>query len=935
MANGFDNNALRAVANYIDTTLSPVASVRRNAEAFLQSNEKTQGFSLLLMEIISSDQSFELSTRQAAAVYLKNYIKRSWEDVEDSEKEKLKRLLTDNVLQQPAVLRRLLTETLSVVADSEFPNNWEYLLPELCTKLIQAVSAPTHEKDNWLICLGVLETIDSLVECYRNLFRSDELLMELKYVLGFVQDPLLKTLQLLSENYLSSDILAEDNDYSRTILEITHHCCRIFYSLCYQDLPEYFEDHMEEWARAFLKILNFSSPHTNAELSAIEFSFFEKVQAQVLDNVTLFAEKYEEEFRPYLERFVSATWSLLVRHGNSAKYDQVITSGMGLLTTVSKSVDFGLFSDVDTLKQVCEYIIIPNVELREEDQDLFEENPTEYIRQDMEGSDAETRRRAVCELVKGLCTHYEGTVTEIFSNYVYNMLQEYSKDPMNEWKGKDAAIYLVTAIGWKGGSDRIGATVVNPLVNISEFYKNYIMPELEAASKQVNEMCFPILSCDSIKFATTFRKQIPEELLPKSLFYMTELLSCPLPVVHTYSCISIEKFLALQENGIYKIKKESVISLIPSLVERLLLLMIDSYRQNEYTVKCFMRIIIFFGTEMTAHFENILNGLLKTLEVVSQNPGNPQFIHYSFECLAGLIRYICAKNPTNYLTLLETKLFAFFQSVLASDIAEFVPYVFQILAQLAELRGDVDELPASYHSLLPALFNPSLWNRSGYIPGMVRLLQAFLRKSLGHIIANDQLKPILGIFQKLVASKVHDHYGMILIDCIVDVSDVSHLQPYLPEIMQIMLVRLQKGRTIKFTRAFIVFLSLLSIKCGSETVVSLLNHIQTGLFLQIIEHVWLPGVVREADSDERKICVTGLALLLSCPVVMEHSHIWLATLSTALSLLQGYHEDTGADTNNNVDQSTEYDVQFSQLTLAASQENNFIKKIPASDQVRN
>jgi exportin-2 (importin alpha re-exporter) len=85
----------------------------------------------------------------------------------------------------------------------------------------------------------------------------------------------------------------------------------------------------------------------------------------------------------------------------------------------------------------------------------------EYIRQDMEGSDAETRRRAVCELVRGLCTHYEvcdttillfikisakNAITDIFSNYVYNMLQEYAKDPMNKWKGKDAAIYLVTAI---------------------------------------------------------------------------------------------------------------------------------------------------------------------------------------------------------------------------------------------------------------------------------------------------------------------------------------------------------------------------------------------------------------------------------------------------------------------------------------------------------
>lgn len=244
----------------------------------------------------------------------------------------------------------------------------------------------------------------------------------------------MKTFQLVSESYLSPNFVKEDSEFSRTLLEILYRCCRIFYSLCYQDLPEYFEDHMEEWARGFLKILNLSLSSAPADTDDNDNSFFDQVQAETLDNITLCAEKYEEEFRPYLSQFVSATWSLLIRHGNATKYDQVVTAGMGLLTIVSKSVDFGLFSEPDTLKQVrnifcllhifimfqvCEYIIIPNVELREDDQDLFEENPMEYIRQDMEGSDAETRRRAVCELVKGLCTHYEVLLERNVYCFVY------------------------------------------------------------------------------------------------------------------------------------------------------------------------------------------------------------------------------------------------------------------------------------------------------------------------------------------------------------------------------------------------------------------------------------------------------------------------------------------------------------------------------------
>ena len=55
-------------------------------------------------------------------------------------------------------------------------------------------------------------------------------------------------------------------------------------------------------------------------------------------------------------------------------------------------------------------IVIPNIKFREEDEELFEDNPIEYIRCDIEGSDSDTRRRTACELVKGLRKFYETEV---------------------------------------------------------------------------------------------------------------------------------------------------------------------------------------------------------------------------------------------------------------------------------------------------------------------------------------------------------------------------------------------------------------------------------------------------------------------------------------------------------------------------------------------
>ena len=58
------------------------------------------------------------------------------------------------------------------------------------------------------------------------------------------------------------------------------------------------------------------------------------------------------------------------------------------------------------------------MEMREVDVELFEDNPDEFIRRDLEGSDMDTRRRAACDLVKGLSRHFEEKITIIFGSYV-------------------------------------------------------------------------------------------------------------------------------------------------------------------------------------------------------------------------------------------------------------------------------------------------------------------------------------------------------------------------------------------------------------------------------------------------------------------------------------------------------------------------------------
>jgi len=108
---------------------------------------------------------------------------------------------------------------------------------------------------------------------------------------------------------------------------------------------------------------------------------------------------------------------------------------------------------------------------------------------------------------------------------------------------------------------------------------------------------------------------------------------------------------------------------------------------------------------------------------------------------------------------------------LHSFFSEFIPYVFQILALLLELRPTQD-IPEPYMALFPCLLSPVLFERQANIHPLIRLLQAFISHGSHQIVTQDKTSALLGVFQKLIASKANDHEGFLLIQSIIE-----HFEP--------------------------------------------------------------------------------------------------------------------------------------------------------------
>ena len=80
----------------------------------------------------------------------------------------------------------------------------------------------------------------------------------------------------------------------------------------------------------------------------------------------------------------------------------------------------------------------------------------------------------------------------------------------------------------------------------------------------------------------------------------------------------------------------------------------------------------------------------------------------------------------------------------------------------------VGEVPAEYRSLLPFLLTPVSWQQKGSVPGLVKLLKAFLSHDAKSMIAAGQLTQVLGVIQqRLIPSKINDGWGFELLQAVV------------------------------------------------------------------------------------------------------------------------------------------------------------------------
>lgn len=884
----------------------------REAEAGLAQLETVAGFPLTLLQVVASSD-VPLDTRLAGALFFKNLIKRRWTDADGAyllaaaDVAAIKANILELMVAAPAQPRKQLAESVAVIAASDFPDRW----PDLVPLLVQKLDVAHPDANN-----TVLSVLHAIFERWRHLARSDALFLEIKLVLDQFAPAYLELMQEADRQIAANG--------SEKWIESMGLLVEIFYDLNCQDLPEFFEDHLAQFMKLLWNHLEVS--HDDGD----EAGPREHLAADVCEALTLYTQRYEEEFAKYMPDFVEACWKLLTTVPSAAKYDLLVNRSLAFLTAVAKFERNVHMFENDTLVQLVERVIVPNIALSHSDIETLADDPLDFVRKDLEGSRGDTRRQAATAFLRELASKLEGQVTKVVMTYVDEFLKQYHANPAQNWQQKTTAVALFSAVAAKGQITAAGVSTTNLLINVVSFFNTNMAPELTSRSTQA------VLKIDAVRFILAFRNQLSKEQIAQALGPLGELLvNTEHPAVYTYAAVTLERILALRDPVTkQQMFAEHDVPLASDMVQRALALAIadlanSELQTNEFLLRFIMRALLHMGHTARPLVRTLMPQIVGIVQKVAENPSNPRFNHYLFECMGA-----CLKQSTHYEEVERDALQPLF-AILGQDVTEFVPYVLQILTLVLTLQPVERGLPNSYQMLLTPVLSPTLWEARGNVPALVGLLTAIVQRGPSLVLELNLLVPLLGVFQSLLASRARERHAFELLETILVNIPLHSLAPYLAQISKLLLVKLKGGAAadqyLLLLSRFVFFLSASAEPLGPIFAIELFDAGEPAAFSELFAAIVLPKTLQIHGAFHRRVAAIGLTrLLCETPQFLSgmYASLWPEGISKLVGLLTREIPQSAAATDEAAP-----DVDINELSFGASFSPLVTAKIQKQDPV--
>jgi len=253
------------------------------------------------------------------------------------------------------------------------------------------------------------------------------------------------------------------------------------------------------------------------------------------------------------------------------------------------------------------------------------------------------------------------------------------------------------------------------------------------------------------------------------------------------------------------------------------------------------------------------------------------------------------------------------------------------------------DVPQQYQSLLPHLLTPPVWQQTGSIPGLVKLLKAYLKRNSAQMLAAGQVASVLAVVQqRLIPSKMNDSWGFELLQAVVSTVKPDQLKQYFKAIVMTLLIRMHTNKSDKYVYLFThFFLFMMAIDRDGLTpdyVISTVEEIQSQLWSQILDNFIVPQVPKMPNKDKKLAFVGVTRLLTQSSYMLQQPSVntWpstfagLAKLFTEPQHLSSKEDDSGDVALTEIDfeeQTAGYQAAYSRISASATSETDPVEYV--------
>ncbi|KAI9505769.1 Nonsense-mediated mRNA decay protein 5 [Coemansia spiralis] len=476
---------LQSLAGLFDSTLHQDPALRQNAENQLQQLESHEGFLTTLLQMIGM-ADITTGIKQAASIYFKNRIRRSWSGsaraleqyppINEGERTFAKENILGAIYASSQAIKLQLTECFGVMLKFDFPEKWPQLMVQLKELL--------HAQDAQKVYTGILALLE-VIKAYRYATAKRDMLDEIaKELLPQVQQ-------------IADQAIVADDDLAMRMAWVSFKC---YYNSIQSGIPPSFKEsnNLVAWGTSFIKMIEkpvafdrdaiseeaAQEPVWKAKKWAIRsvnrlYSRFGNPALLPSGSVkkhSAFAKLFTANFLPqimqvYLKQIEGYTtghvWMSLRVRGFISQF---------LSDCVKEKSAWKLLKP--HVEGIVAHFIFPQMCFSEADQELWEDNPVEYVQKRIDPiDDFGSANMAASNLLVDFAIDRKKSTLSIILDFINKVLATYAQSPVEarDPRSKDGVLNMMGALCSVLSSRK------SPIAyKLEEFLLTHVVPEFKS-----------------------------------------------------------------------------------------------------------------------------------------------------------------------------------------------------------------------------------------------------------------------------------------------------------------------------------------------------------------------------------------------------------------------------------------------------------------------